>query len=77
MARYCERTGALPPSGLEWEFYLAYNLFRGAAISQGILKRALQGSAASAYALNAGRKARAVADAAWQRIGANTGQTRI
>lgn len=77
MARYCERTGALPPSGLEWEFYLAYNLFRGAAISQGILKRALQGSAASAYALNAGRKARAVADAAWQRIDANTGQTRI
>jgi aminoglycoside phosphotransferase (APT) family kinase protein len=77
LARYCERTGAAPPSTVEWAFYLAYNLFRGAAISQGILKRALQGSAASAYALNAGRKARAVADAAWQRISTNTGQTRI
>lgn len=77
MASYCERTGAVPPTAIEWEFYLAYNLFRGAAISQGILKRALQGSAASAYALNAGRKARAVADTAWQRISANTGQTRI
>ncbi len=79
LARYCERTcertGAAPPSAIEWEFYIAYNLFRGAAISQGILKRALDGSAASAYALNAGRKARAVADVAWARIEAGTGQT--
>lgn len=83
LARYCERTcgrtGAPPPSAIEWEFYIAYNLFRAAAISQGILKRALEGSAASPYALNAGRKARAVADAAWQRIvqsAGDTGQTR-
>jgi len=79
LARYCERTcertGAAPPSAIEWEFYIAYNLFRGAAISQGILKRALDGSAASAYALDAGRKARAVADAAWQRITQSTVRT--
>ena len=80
LARYCERTGAAPPSRVEWDFYVAYNLFRGAAISQGILKRALQGSAASAQALNAGRKARAVADTAWQRVAGaghagHTGQT--
>ena len=75
LARYCERTGAAPPSAPEWNFYLAYNLFRGAAISQGILKRALEGSAASAYALEAGKKARIVADIAWQRIEADTGQT--
>jgi aminoglycoside phosphotransferase (APT) family kinase protein len=75
LARYCERTGAAAPSALEWSFYIAYNLFRGAAISQGILKRALDGSAASAHALEAGRKARVVADAAWQRIQVDTGQT--
>ena len=73
LARYCERTGAAAPKAIEWEFYIAYNLFRGAAISQGILKRALEGSAASTYALNAGRKARVVADAAWQRIAESTG----
>ena len=78
VTRYCERVGAAKPSTVEWDFYIAYNLFRGAAISQGILKRALEGSAASAYAMNAGRKARAVADAAWQRVaqsGGRTGQT--
>ena len=75
LARYCERVGAAPPTAREWDFYLAYNLFRGAAISQGILKRALEGSAASAYALDAGRKARAVADAGWRRIEPAFGQT--
>jgi len=75
VARYCERVGATPPSPLEWNFYVAYNLFRGAAISQGIMKRALDGSAASAHALQAGGRARAVAEAAWQRIAGNTGQT--
>ena len=75
LARYCERTGAAPPSPIEWSFYIAYNLFRGAAISQGILKRALDGSAASAHAFEAGRKGRVVADMAWQRIQADTGQT--
>ena len=74
-ARYCERAGATPPTRLEWDFFVAYNLFRGAAIAQGIMKRALDGSASSAHAFDAGRKARAVADAAWQRV-ADTGQTR-
>jgi aminoglycoside phosphotransferase (APT) family kinase protein len=78
VARYCERAGAAAPSATEWDFYVAYNLFRGAAISQGILRRALDGSAASAHALDAGRKARSVADAAWRRVapaGVHTGQT--
>ena len=66
--RYCERVGMARPSPAEWSFYLAYNLFRGAAISQGIMKRALDGSASSAHALEAGRRARAVADAGWQRV---------
>ncbi|HKX45055.1 MAG TPA: phosphotransferase [Burkholderiaceae bacterium] len=66
--RYCERVGMAPPSAAEWSFYLAYNLFRGAAISQGILKRALDGSASSAHAYETGSRARAVAEAGWRQI---------
>jgi aminoglycoside phosphotransferase (APT) family kinase protein len=75
LERYCERTGAPMPTRAEWDFYLAYNLFRGAAISQGILRRALDGSASSTHALEAGRRARAVAEAGWRRATASTGQT--
>jgi aminoglycoside phosphotransferase (APT) family kinase protein len=77
LVRYCERTESALPSALDWNFYLAYNLFRGAAISQGILKRALEGSASSQHALEAGSKARALADSAWQRVvgAGHTGQT--
>jgi aminoglycoside phosphotransferase (APT) family kinase protein len=73
--RYCERVGAAVPARAEWDFYVAYNLFRGAAISQGILRRALDGSAVSPHALAAGARARAVAEAGWQRATASTGQT--
>ena len=75
MERYCQRTGMAAPARVEWDFYIAYNLFRGAAISQGILRRALDGSASSPHALEAGRKARAVAEAGWARASASTGQT--
>lgn len=68
LRRYCERTGTAPPPPDVWSFYLAYNLFRGAAISQGIMKRALDGSASSAHAIEAGRRARAIADAGWQQV---------
>jgi aminoglycoside phosphotransferase (APT) family kinase protein len=68
LQRYCERTGNAPPRADEWDFFGAYNLFRGAAISQGIMKRALDGSASSAHALEAGKKAAAVADAGWARV---------
>ncbi|MGH8324627.1 MAG: phosphotransferase family protein, partial [Steroidobacteraceae bacterium] len=48
---YCNRTGrgGIDPS--TWDFYMAYNLFRIAAITQGIAKRVLDGTAASAHAL--------------------------
>jgi aminoglycoside phosphotransferase (APT) family kinase protein len=49
LAMYCRRTARQPPA--HWDFYLAYNLFRAAAISQGIVKRAADGTAASARAL--------------------------
>jgi aminoglycoside phosphotransferase (APT) family kinase protein len=64
IASYCERTGR---EGIEhWNFYLAYNLFRIAAILQGVMKRALEGTAASAQALEAGRRARPLAELGWQ-----------
>jgi aminoglycoside phosphotransferase (APT) family kinase protein len=52
IARYCERTGR---SGIEnWSFYLAFSLFRLAAIVQGIKKRAQIGTASSPEATSRG-----------------------
>jgi aminoglycoside phosphotransferase (APT) family kinase protein len=51
-----------------WDYYLAFNMFRMAAILQGILARALQGSAASADALDTGRRARPMAEAGWRQV---------
>jgi len=65
--RYCERTRRDPARVLEhWEFYLAYNLFRLAAILQGIMKRAVDGTASSAKAVEAGRRARPLAELGWR-----------
>jgi aminoglycoside phosphotransferase (APT) family kinase protein len=66
VARYCERThrGQINPT--HWDFYLAYNLFRIAAILQGILKRVVDGTAASAHARDAGMRARPMAELGWQ-----------
>lgn len=64
IASYCERTGR---EGIEhWDFYLAYNLFRIAAILQGVMKRALEGTASSSQALEAGKRARPLAELGWQ-----------
>jgi len=64
IASYCERTGR---DAIEhWDFYLAYNLFRIAAILQGVMKRALDGTAASAEALEAGGRARPLAELGWK-----------
>ncbi len=64
---YCRRTGrALEPLLENWDFYIAYNMFRLAAILQGIMKRAIDGTASSARALEQGGRARALADLGWQ-----------
>jgi aminoglycoside phosphotransferase (APT) family kinase protein len=56
--RYCERTGRDAQSfGRDWSFYLAYNLFRAAAILVGVAKRASQGNAASADGAAVGKQA--------------------
>jgi len=65
--RYCERTQRDPARVLEhWDFYLAYNLFRLAAILQGIMKRAVEGTASNAKAVDAGRRARPLAELGWR-----------
>jgi aminoglycoside phosphotransferase (APT) family kinase protein len=60
---YCRRTGR--PMVADWEFYIVYSLFRIAAILQGVYKRALDGSAANANALETGARGRALAEQAW------------
>src|SRR3989441_6659002 len=63
IASYCGR--AARGEIEHWDFYLAYNLFRIAAILQGVMKRALEGTAASAQALETGRRARPLAELGW------------
>ena len=65
---YCERTGLVTPEQLQqdWNFYMAYNLFRIAAILQGIAKRAQTGTASSEQAERAGAEARPLAELAWR-----------
>jgi aminoglycoside phosphotransferase (APT) family kinase protein len=66
--RYCDRTGLTTPAELrvDWNFYLAYNLFRLAAILQGIAKRVEMGTASSAQAVKSAAGARPLAQMAWQ-----------
>jgi aminoglycoside phosphotransferase (APT) family kinase protein len=65
---YCQRTGrdAIDPN--HWDFYMAYNLFRLAAILQGIAGRVKDGTAASAQAAQMGAAARPLADLAWVQV---------
>ena len=67
MRRYCDRTGLATVADLkaDWNFYLAYNMFRIAAILQGIAKRVEAGTAASAQAVASGKSARPMAELAW------------
>ena len=71
VAAYCKRTGREPIAKQDWEFYLVFNLFRLAAIMQGIMARAVQGNAASAEALETGRRARPLAEEAWRQVERN------
>ncbi len=63
IARYCEKSGidGLPP--MDW--YLAYNLFRIAAILQGVRKRAVDGTANSAAAAEMTGRIGPIAQAGW------------
>ncbi|MDM0110351.1 phosphotransferase [Variovorax sp. J22R24] len=67
LARYCERRRLPAVTAAAWRFYTAFNLFRAAAIAQGIMGRALAGNASNAHALEAGKQARQLAELGWQR----------
>ena len=63
VAAYCALTGR---AGIpDWPFYLAFSLFRLAAIAQGVYARSLQGNAADRSAGQFGIIARGTAEAGW------------
>lgn len=63
VAKYCERTGR---DGIaHWDFYMVYNIFRMAAIMQGIMGRVVAGTAASEQAVTYGKMAKPMAEIAW------------
>ena len=61
---YCQRTDRA--SIENFEYYLAYNLFRMAGILQGIMKRVVDGTAASEQAVAMGKAARPLAELGWK-----------
>lgn len=66
VALYCKRTGrANIPN---WDYYIAYNMFRLSAICQGIMGRVRDGTAASAHAIESGKRARPLAEAGWRHV---------
>ena len=65
--RYCERTGRDPVElRRHWDFYLAYNMFRLAAILQGIVKRVVDGTASNAAAPETSERVRPLARMGWE-----------
>lgn len=68
VAAYCRRTGRSEISKVDWEYYMVFNMFRLVGILQGITKRALLGNAASADAVETGKRTRPLAEQAWQLV---------
>lgn len=68
VAAYSRRTGrgAIPEA--EWDYYMAFNMFRLAGILQGIMARALQGNASSQEAIETGKRTRPLAEEAWRQV---------
>ncbi|MEW6645231.1 MAG: phosphotransferase [Pseudomonadota bacterium] len=65
-AAYLAASGQDNIGDRDWYAYLAFCLFRVAAIRQGIMKRVVDGTAASAHAREAGALARPVAELGWR-----------
>ena len=70
LARYRERRGIGPIH--EWPVFMAFSLFRIAAILQGVYARAVAGNASNADALAVGQQATVMAERGWQ-IARNAG----
>jgi aminoglycoside phosphotransferase (APT) family kinase protein len=67
VAAYCACTGRKEIE--HWHYYVAFSLFRTAAILQGVYARALQKTASNENALSVGKLASEVADMAWAAAG--------
>jgi aminoglycoside phosphotransferase (APT) family kinase protein len=65
---YFRRTGRKNVAASVWDYYMAYNLFRIAAICQGIAKRVVDGTAASEHARDAGARAPLLAELGWSQV---------
>ena len=65
---YFRRTGRKAVDPSTWGYYMAYNLFRIAAILQGIAKRVLDGTAASTHGAEAGARAPLLAELGWKQV---------
>lgn len=63
VAAYCRRTGRRAIEN--WDFYMAYNLFRLAAIIQGIVGRIRDGTASSGEAATLSGRVRPLAEMGW------------
>jgi len=63
VATYFRRVGQTPVEN--WDYYIVFGMFRIVGILQGILKRAADGTAASAHAVEHGSLAPALAEQAW------------
>lgn len=63
---YCEFTNR--PGIENWNFYVAFNLFRSAAIRQGVYKRGLDGNASSDQWQSTGEGAMRAAHRAWDLV---------
>ncbi|WP_348762061.1 phosphotransferase family protein [uncultured Salinisphaera sp.] len=64
LARYRERRGIGPIH--DWPVFVAFSLFRIAAILQGVYARAVAGNASNADALAVGQQATVMAERGWQ-----------
>ena len=66
VAAYCRRTGraSIP----HWNYYLAFSLFRLAAIAQGVYRRGLDGNAANPDSIKMSKSARERAELAWSLV---------
>jgi aminoglycoside phosphotransferase (APT) family kinase protein len=71
IAAYCRRTGRAEIE--HWDFYIAFSMFRLAAIAQGIMGRVLAGTANDPNAAERGRRARPLAETGWALIEKRSG----
>jgi aminoglycoside phosphotransferase (APT) family kinase protein len=68
VAQYCNLRGLPPVAPRDWTYYSVFCMFRLACILQGVFARALQGNASSETALQAGRRARPLAELGWKLV---------